>query len=99
MGWRESRHSRLTVISSTSLYIRLYYALPDLISSFCSVVLLDLSMPVLDGVGASAQMREIESKRRQDENAPRSQPTCILALTGMSSLEDKRRAFEAGVDG
>jgi DNA-binding response OmpR family regulator len=23
----------------------------------------------------------------------------ILALTGMSSLEDKRRAFEAGVDG
>nr|VWO95876.1 Uncharacterized protein [Ganoderma boninense] len=62
------------------------------------VVLLDLSMPILDGVGATARMREIESMRRQD-NQPGSQPTRILALTGMSSLEDKRRAFEAGVDG
>ena len=63
-----------------------------------SVVLLDLSMPVLDGVGATARMREIESKRKQ-ANQSGSHPTRILALTGMSSLEDKRRAFEAGVDG
>ena len=63
-----------------------------------SVVLLDLSMPILDGVGATAQMRQIESRRRH-ENGRRSTPARILALTGMSSLEDKRRAFEAGVDG
>ncbi|PIL35743.1 hypothetical protein GSI_02473 [Ganoderma sinense ZZ0214-1] len=65
---------------------------------YFDVVLLDLSMPILDGVGATARMREIESMRRQ-ENRFGSQPTRILALTGMSSLEDKRRAFEAGVDG
>ncbi|KAI0710119.1 hypothetical protein C8Q76DRAFT_625042 [Earliella scabrosa] len=63
------------------------------------VVLLDLSMPILDGVGATARMREIESKRMKEDSASGSQPTRILALTGMSSLEDKRRAFEAGVDG
>ncbi|EIN03716.1 hypothetical protein PUNSTDRAFT_93733 [Punctularia strigosozonata HHB-11173 SS5] len=57
------------------------------------VVLVDLSMPVLDGIGATAAIRELERKNA-DRHAAR-----ILALTGMSSLEDKRRAFEAGVDG
>ncbi|KAK0450084.1 hypothetical protein EV421DRAFT_1704638 [Armillaria borealis] len=61
------------------------------------VVLLDLSMPVLDGVGATAEIRQYEAS---ETNHNRHQhPTKILALTGMSSLEDKRRAFEAGVDG
>ena len=77
-----------------------------------SIVLLDLSMPVLDGmrtvtiimlgteiwpvnvgVGATIEVRQIEASRLDNT------PTRILALTGMSSLEDKRRAFEAGVDG
>jgi len=61
------------------------------------VVLLDLSMPVLDGIGATLEIRRIESARLQTNAATRA--TRILALTGMSSLEDKRRAFEAGVDG
>ncbi|KAF8623646.1 hypothetical protein AX17_007345 [Amanita inopinata Kibby_2008] len=60
------------------------------------VVLLDLSMPVLDGIAATAEIREFESRRERDAEIQR---TRILALTGMSSLEDKRRAFEAGVDG
>ena len=56
------------------------------------------------GIGATAQMRDIESMRRRDkalaDGVISSPPaTRILALTGMSSLEDKRRAFEAGVDG
>jgi len=61
------------------------------------VVLLDLSMPVLDGVGATLEIRKLESHKQIAAGAP--QRTRILALTGMSSLEDKRRAFEAGVDG
>ncbi|OJT04860.1 Sensor histidine kinase AruS [Trametes pubescens] len=67
------------------------------------VVLLDLSMPILDGVGATLQMRAIESRRLKEQEEGKEgtnvQPSRILALTGMSSLEDKRRAFEAGVDG
>ncbi|KAF9266548.1 hypothetical protein L218DRAFT_956321 [Marasmius fiardii PR-910] len=57
------------------------------------VVLLDLSMPVLDGIGATAEIRQFEVQ------ASKARHSRIVALTGMSSLEDKRRAFEAGVDG
>ena len=69
--------------------------------TFCaSVVLVDLSMPVLDGIGATAQMRDLESARQEaSDDGTVVHPARILALTGMSSLEDKRRAFEAGVDG
>ena len=52
-----------------------------------------MSMPELDGVGAAKEIRRIESSNPSGKSAR------ILALTGMSSLEDKRRAFEAGVDG
>ncbi|KAJ6496474.1 atypical/HisK protein kinase, partial [Mycena vitilis] len=61
------------------------------------VVLLDMSMPILDGIGATTEIRQMESRWQVKD--PDGTPTRILALTGMSSLEDKRRAFEAGVDG
>lgn len=57
------------------------------------IVLLDMSMPELDGIGATKEIRDIESR------TPGMPGTRILALTGMSTLEDKRKAFEAGVDG
>ncbi|KAH7925472.1 hypothetical protein BV22DRAFT_1046735 [Leucogyrophana mollusca] len=57
------------------------------------VVLLDLSMPVLDGVSAAVEIRQIEKASGGQRHSS------ILALTGMSSLEDKRKAFEAGMDG
>ncbi|KAH9481647.1 Sensor histidine kinase GacS [Psilocybe cubensis] len=61
------------------------------------VVLLDLSMPILDGVGATIEIRQIEAD--MVKVTPGMHPSRILALTGMSTLEDKRRAFDAGVDG
>lgn len=61
------------------------------------IILLDLSMPRLDGIGATAEIRKIESSKFRGESQNRRSK--ILALTGMSSLEDKRRAFDAGVDG
>lgn len=64
------------------------------------IVLLDLSMPKLDGIGATAEIRHIESARRKALAKQAGEDRAgILALTGMSSLEDKRKAFDAGVDG
>lgn len=50
----------------------------------------------MTGIGAAIKMRELERNRPQQNAAP---PARLLALTGMSTMEDKRRAFEAGVDG
>ncbi|KAI0346588.1 hypothetical protein BDW22DRAFT_1323176 [Trametopsis cervina] len=66
---------------------------------FFDVVLVDMSMPVLDGVGATSRMRQVENTRKNSSHLEPQVNSRILALTGMSSLEDKRRAFEAGVDG
>lgn len=60
--------------------------LVDLSISFCSNF-------CIQGVGATKEIRDIEAR------TPETPGTRILALTGMSTLEDKRRAFEAGVDG
>ena len=55
------------------------------------------------GVGATAQMRDIEASRRdaltEQGAGHEARRSSILALTGMSSLDDKKRAFDAGVDG
>jgi CheY-like chemotaxis protein len=48
------------------------------------------------GVGATLEIRRIEAARFKQDAV---RATRILALTGMSSLDDKRRAFDAGVDG
>lgn len=54
-------------------------------------------LPSYPGIGATTEIRRVETKKAKDSVDMR--PSRILALTGMSSLEDKRRAFEAGVDG
>lgn len=52
---------------------------------------------IIKGIAATAEIREIEAARRN--SSPGWDRARILALTGMSSVEDKRRAFDAGVDG
>lgn len=114
MPWMGEKASAfLSRMDSSSTSIKSLDRLKYTNQHVLSVVLLDLSMPVLDGgplsplssplrllltfftsgIGATAEIRAIEASR------PDSRPARILALTGMSSLDDKRRAFEAGVDG
>jgi CheY-like chemotaxis protein len=54
-------------------------------------VLMDLSMPVMDGLTSTRHIRQFESKMGLE--------SChIVALTGLASAQDQRDAQEAGVD-
>lgn len=52
---------------------------------------MDMSMPILDGFAATAKIREYEKKRKLDR-------TAIVALTGATTGESRKRAFDSGVD-
>ena len=54
-------------------------------------VLMDLSMPVMDGLTSTRQIRQFESKHGLAKSH-------IVALTGLASGQDQRDAHEAGVD-
>lgn len=58
-----------------------------------NLVLMDLQMPVLDGVKATQQIREIEK-----HSVPVLTPSHIFMITGQDSVEDKTRSFAAGAD-
>jgi len=64
---------------------------------YFDILFMDVSMPRLDGIGATKKIRNIEAKRNA-ANPNRPSRVKIVALTGMSTDDDKRRAFEAGVD-
>ena len=58
-------------------------------------------MPVLDGFGATRQIRQIEQARKDKasrEGAPAPSPALIIALTGLASSRDQSEAFTSGVD-
>jgi signal transduction histidine kinase/CheY-like chemotaxis protein len=56
------------------------------------VVLMDIQMPKLDGIGATRRIRAHEAGRS-------SRRTMILALTANTLVDDRYACFEAGMDG
>lgn len=54
-------------------------------------VLMDISMPVMDGLEATRQIRSFESRRKLES-------AVIIALTGLGSQETQQAAFSSGVD-
>lgn len=58
-----------------------------------NLVLMDLQMPVCDGIEATRQIREVEGG-----NLPALPPSRILMITGQDSAQDKARSFAAGAD-
>lgn len=58
-----------------------------------NLVLMDLQMPVCDGIEATQQIREVEGK-----NQPALPRSRILMITGQDSAQDKARSFAAGAD-
>ncbi|KAF2625578.1 putative histidine kinase HHK7p [Macroventuria anomochaeta] len=55
------------------------------------VILMDMSMPVMDGMSATRAIRQYE----QEYNVPR---CCIIALTGLASASAKLEAWNSGID-
>lgn len=63
------------------------------------IILMDLSMPVMDGFEATRQIRKIEAE--YNVHLPPSQAphhSMIIALTGLASVTDQKKAYTAGVD-
>ncbi len=54
------------------------------------IVLMDIQMPVLDGIGATQRIRELLPPNRQPE---------IIALTANAMKEDETRCLDAGMNG
>ncbi|KAL3484274.1 hypothetical protein BJX62DRAFT_58688 [Aspergillus germanicus] len=54
-------------------------------------ILMDISMPVMDGIISSSKIREYE----EEHELPRS---AIMAVTGVASSETQEQAFAAGID-
>lgn len=57
------------------------------------IILMDIQMPVMDGITASRKIRMLESGRKGR------QPVKIIALTANAQKQDRNECLEAGMDG
>lgn len=65
------------------------------------IIFMDVSMPVLDGFGATRQIRQFERQRRDDasgKDKDGGKAALIIALTGLASSRDQQEAFRSGLD-
>ncbi|PGH29791.1 hypothetical protein GX50_07462 [[Emmonsia] crescens] len=63
------------------------------------VILMDISMPVMDGLTSTQEIRRLEQKLRNDITPQQEwRPALIIALTGLVSADVQQKALSSGVD-
>ena len=60
-------------------------------------ILMDIQMPVMDGITATHRIREIEAERNADDSA-QAERTPIIAMTANAMKSDRERCLAAGMD-
>jgi CheY-like chemotaxis protein len=92
-----SRAIRAVILSQSHLPFLTYYVFSD---DTCSICLMDLQMPVMDGFNATSAIRVIEKERMAATSLGEfSGRLKVYALSGLASPEDKERAATIGFDG
>jgi signal transduction histidine kinase/CheY-like chemotaxis protein len=63
------------------------------------IILMDISMPIMNGFEATRKIREVENEHREQLPPLETPPSClIIALTGLASARDQSEAFTSGFD-
>jgi len=69
-------------------------AVEKFLSNAYNVILMDIMMPVMDGLTATREIRKIENQR----GVPKENQVKIIAITANAFEDDRTRFFDAGMD-